>query len=133
MSTTTTPFRMTPQRQAVLDAVRSSEGHPTVDQIHQDVQDKVPGLGMATVYRTLDLLVEHGLVLQLRIGEHPVARYDGNLDRHDHVRCDRCGSIWDVDLRLPTSVLTRAREATKVDVVDYDLQLTGICQSCRAA
>lgn len=133
MLVTDAPFRMTPQRQAVLDAVRESHEHLTVEQIHQQVQAIVPGLGMATVYRTLDLLVEHGLVLALRLGELPVTRYDGNLARHDHVRCEDCGAVWDVDLKLPAAVLARAAAATDVDVSGYELQLTGRCQACRAA
>ncbi len=131
MTATAVPFRMTPQRQAVLDAVRASMGHPSADDIHRDVQDRVPGLGVATVYRTLDLLVQHGLVRELRLGEQPVARYDGNVKRHDHVRCADCGRVWDVELALPPEVLRAANEATGVEVQGYDLQLTGRCPDCR--
>ncbi len=131
MPTTATPFRMTPQRQAVLDAVRASMTHPSADEIHRAVQLHVPGLGVATVYRTLDLLVAHGLVRELRLGEQPVARYDGNIDRHDHVRCTDCGRVWDVELHLPEEVLVAAGKATGVQVQEYDLQLTGRCPDCR--
>jgi Fe2+ or Zn2+ uptake regulation protein len=131
VSTLVAPFRMTPQRRAVLDAVRSCTEHPSVEQIHHLVQATTPGIGVATVYRTLDLLVEHGLVLQVRIGDESVARYDGNLGRHDHVQCESCGVIWDIDLPLPSEVLATARVATGVEVSRYDLQLTGRCEQCR--
>lgn len=131
MPTTDVPFRMTPQRQAVLDVVRASAAHPSAEEIHREVQARAPGLGVATVYRTLDLLVEHRLVRELRLGEHPVARYDGNVERHDHVRCSDCGRVWDVDLDLPPEVLASAGDATGVEVQAYDLQLTGRCPDCR--
>ncbi len=131
MSTTSAPFRMTPQRQAVLDAVRESPHHPTAEHIHREVQSTVPGLGVATVYRTLDLLVGHGLVNEVRLGDEPTARYDSNVDRHDHVRCRACGDVWDVDLQLPTQIVDRARQATGVEVEQYNLQLSGLCPRCR--
>ena len=122
---------MTPQRHAVLDAVRASDGHPTVDEIFHTVRETSPGIGVATVYRTLDLLVRHGYVVELRLGDEAVARYDGNMRRHDHVICSACGQVFDVEVPLPSALTASAGQQAGVTIAGYDLQFRGQCAACR--
>lgn len=131
ISDTPTAFRMTPQRDAVLTAVRTADDHPTADDIHRVVTSTSPGIGVATVYRTLDLLVRHGLISELRLGDEQVTRYDGNLHRHDHVVCATCGQVTDVDVSLPKDLISSAAAQAGVEVTGYDLQFRGTCQTCR--
>lgn len=123
---------MTPQREAVLAAVRSSRVHPSAEDILRDVRATSPGIGVATVYRSLDLLVRSGHIAELRLGDESVTRYDGNVRRHDHVICSRCGRVFDVEVALPRSVVTAAGGQADVDIDDYDLQFRGRCNDCRA-
>lgn len=125
-------FRLTPQRAAVLDAVRSASDHPTARDIFRRVQGQVPGIGFATVYRTLNLLVDHGEVLELQLGDDPVARYDGNVGHHDHVVCRSCGRIGDLSVPLPTAVVTEAEQRSGFALDGYELQFLGECADCRA-
>lgn len=124
---------MTPQRRAVLDVVRASHDHPTAEDIHRSVQRTAPGIGVATVYRTLDLLVRSGAVRELRLGTEVVARYDGQSRRHDHAICTGCGRVTDVEVALPDEVISLAGDDAGLDVTSYDLQLRGRCGPCRAA
>jgi Fe2+ or Zn2+ uptake regulation protein len=124
-------FRMTPQREAVLAAVRSSDVHPSAEDILGVVRDTSPGIGVATVYRTLDLLVRHGRVQELRLGDESVTRYDGNVRRHDHVICSDCGQVFDVEVSLPDTLVAAAGGQVGVTIDDYDLQLRGRCERCR--
>lgn len=125
-------FRMTPQRQAVLEAVRSSRTHPSAEDVLGMVRRTSPGIGVATIYRTLDLLVRHGAIQELRLGDESITRYDGNTRRHDHVVCSVCGRVFDVEAALPEHVVAAAARQVGVHVEEYDLQITGTCDPCRA-
>lgn len=124
-------MRMTPRRQAVLTAVRAAESHPCADDVFRLVQAEVPGIGVATVYRTLDLLVRHGQLLQLRLPDEAVTRYDANPHPHQHVICDTCGRVIDIDLELPDRVVADAAQRSGVQITHYDLRLRGTCAACR--
>jgi Fur family ferric uptake transcriptional regulator len=87
-------LRLTPQREQVLAAVRSL-GHATPDQI----SETVPGVDVATVYRTLELLEELGLVRHAHFG-HGSPSYRPAEDEHIHVVCHSCGNVTDADPAL---------------------------------
>jgi Fe2+ or Zn2+ uptake regulation protein len=124
---------MTPQREAVLEAVRSSRVHPTAEEIIREVRTSSPGIGVATVYRTLDLLVRHHRIQELRVGDESVTRYDGNTRRHDHVICTQCNRVFDVEVRLPAGVVDDAADQVDVSIEEYDLQFRCRCSICRTS
>ena len=128
---------MTPQRQAVLDVLATAHDHPTAGEVYDRVRRVHPGIGAATVYRTLSMLVDSGQALELTLGDGSSARYDGNVQRHDHVVCDGCGRAVDVQTPLPrrsvaSAVTTLARD-TGFRITGYDLQFRGRCPACAAA
>ena len=127
--TTATP-RMTPQRRAVLDVLMTSHDHPTATEVYDRVRDVHPGIGAATVYRTLALLVDSGHALELSLGDGSSARYDGNVARHDHVVCDSCGRAVDVETPLPPRAVTTLSRDTGFAITGYDLQFRGRCPDC---
>ena len=130
--TTTAAVRMTPQRQAVLDVLHASPDHPTATEVYDRVRRVLPGVGAATVYRTLALLVESGQALELSLGDGSSARYDGNISRHDHVVCVGCGRAVDVETPLPRTAVPTLARATGFAITGYDLQFHGRCPSCTA-
>lgn len=130
MSSASAAFRLTPQRAAVLDTVRRAQDHPTARGVYQRVRRRVPGIGFATVYRALNLLADHGQVLELQLGDEAVARYDGNVARHDHVVCSRCGAVADVSVELPEHATVEATAASGFAVDSYELRFSGRCPSC---
>lgn len=125
--------RVTPQRRAVLDVLMAAHDHPTAAQVFDRVRRKQPGIGAATVYRTLSLLVDDGQARVLSLGEGASARYDANVTRHDHVLCIDCGAALDVDAPLPTGALADMSSRTGYDLTEYDVQFRGRCPACNRA
>jgi Fe2+ or Zn2+ uptake regulation protein len=125
-------LRLTPQRRAVLDVVAESDDHPTAGQVLDRVRERVEGVGAATVYRTLALLVESGQVAELRLDEGQALRYDQNIHRHDHLVCTGCGQVQDTHVRLDADALAELTEKMSFTVAGYDVQLHGRCARCVA-
>jgi Fur family peroxide stress response transcriptional regulator len=127
----TRPFRLTPQRAAVFDVIREARDHPTAREIFARVKDRAPGIGFATVYRALNLLVERGQILELQL-VGSVNRYDANTSAHEHLRCTVCGWIADVHVGLPPSTAQTAAQTSGFEVRGYELQFFGRCPDCQA-
>jgi Fur family ferric uptake transcriptional regulator/Fur family peroxide stress response transcriptional regulator len=125
--------RFTPQRQAVLATLEAATDHPTAAEVFERVRVAVPGIGSATVYRTLALLVAQGLALELNLGDGSAARYDGNTARHDHLVCSACGAAIDVDSALPAQLMQEITVRTGYAVTRYDLQFHGLCPDCQSS
>lgn len=85
------------QRMAVMEYLITHRTHPTAEMIFADLYPEMPTLSKATVYNTLNLLVERGVVRLITIGEKN-ARFDACMDPHIHFRCRNCGAIIDIDV-----------------------------------
>jgi Fur family transcriptional regulator, peroxide stress response regulator len=92
-------LRCTPQRLAVYDVLAGAGHHPTAEEVYQAVRATIPRISLATVYKSLEALVETGVAAKLPAdaGEAS-ARYDARRDPHYHFRCLRTGAVHD----LPT-------------------------------
>lgn len=122
-------LRRTPQRTVVLGLVRSCFEHPTAEWIHQRARQVISDISLATVYRTLRLLKEKGLIYEFSGGASP-SRYDGTLHAHEHVRCLCCGSVSDVDLPEIGDLRRQVAERTGFAVGRFPLLFQGICAEC---
>lgn len=124
--------RCTVQRRAVLEAVLGLDNHPSVDQVYEAVRPRLPGVARPTVYRTLDHLARMGVINRACHPGH-VARFDSRTDPHHHLVCLRCHAVVDFQddgldgLQIPDT------SGLGFDVLDYGVQLRGICRDCRAA
>jgi Fur family ferric uptake transcriptional regulator/Fur family peroxide stress response transcriptional regulator len=125
-------LRLTPQRRAVLDVVAEAQDHPTAAQVLDRVRDRVEGVGAATVYRTLALLVESGQVAELRVGEGQALRYDQNVHSHAHLVCTACGQVQDAHVQLDAVALAKLMKKTSFTITGFDIQLHGRCARCAA-
>jgi Fur family peroxide stress response transcriptional regulator len=123
---------MTAQRRAVMDVLALRHDHPTVDQIHVAVEERLPGVSKATVYRNLEVLMRLGLARSLA---HPgsAARFDPNLDPHHHFICDRCGAVHDLGLERVSGSAQLEFVAGMDGHAAHDLSVTvrGACRACR--
>ena len=126
-------LRLTPQRRAVLDVLADADDHPTAAEVLDRVRQRVPGVGPATVYRTLSRLVEGGQVLELHMGQGAPTRYDCNIHQHDHLICDDCGRVLDVQLPVTARRLRDAAASHGFALRSYDVRIHGRCDSCAAA
>jgi len=112
-------LRCTPQRRAIYDALRNTPAHPTAEAIYRQVQGMTDSISLATVYNTLDALVEAGLAHKIP-SENGCCRYDANLDEHLHLRIAGSGEIRDVPPELsreflrsiPREIIERIEQAT---------------------
>ena len=119
-------MRMTPQREQVLAAVRSLE-HATPEQI----SDRLDDVDVTTVYRTLELLEELGLVRHAHLG-HGAPSYRPAEDEHIHVVCHSCGAVSDAEASL-VEPLARRLSADRGFVVDRaHFTVFGRCRNCAA-
>ena len=115
-------YKVTPQRVAVLGAL-ASEQHQSLEEIRA----RCPGVGMVTVYRTLDLLGSLGLVRRLDLGDG--ARYEIAEDHHHHMICESCGDISEFE-ECP---LDPARIPTRnpgFEVRSHSVEVYGRCAGC---
>jgi Fe2+ or Zn2+ uptake regulation protein len=126
-----TGYRNTTQRAVILAEVESAEGHLTAGEIFERVRRSYPSIAYGTVYRTLHLLAEHGLIQELTFADQ-ASRFDKRTDRHDHVHCTVCGVIIDVDVPYALMATHVAEEQSGFQIVNHHTVFTGLCSSCRA-
>ena len=120
---------MTPQRRAILEAIQSSDKHPTAAQIYAQVKMCHPHVAFGTVYKALDLLSRTGQILQLEFGDG-ASRYDRRTDRHDHAVCTRCGRLVDLDVPLPADLDRDASRASGFEISQHTTHFFGLCPEC---
>jgi Fur family transcriptional regulator, ferric uptake regulator len=122
--------RITKQRKLILEELQKLKTHPTAQEIFDLVKDKMPGINLATVYRTLDALERNGLILKLYAKKGEKARYDGYTGQHCHLVCKGCSGVMDIfDLKLDYS--SGELESSGFKVIPAHLELPGFCKECQ--
>ncbi|HEV7193280.1 MAG TPA: Fur family transcriptional regulator [Jatrophihabitantaceae bacterium] len=120
-------MRVTPQREQVLDAVRSL-GHATPEQIH----DAVPEVDLTTIYRTLDVLEQIGMIKHAHLG-HGAPAYRPADDDHIHVVCHTCGDVVDAPPDLVDALANRLHSERGFVVDRSHFTVFGQCRNCASA
>jgi Fur family peroxide stress response transcriptional regulator len=124
-------FRLTPQRLAILKILATSNGHPSVDKIFDQVRQDFPTTSLATVYKTINLLKELGEVLELGFPDGS-NRYDGSKPYpHPHMVCLKCKKIFDTELQSLENLTREAEQKTGFDILSHRLDFFGLCPDCR--
>jgi Fur family ferric uptake transcriptional regulator len=122
-------LRLTAQRQLVLEAVYSL-GHATPDQVHAAVARTAAGVNITTVYRTLELLEELGLVTHAHLSHGSPTYHAVGEDQHVHLVCRDCGAVDEVAPSMLDD-LVRTLESSRGFRVDIGhVALFGVCASC---
>ena len=121
--------KLTPQRDAVLRAVRERDDHPTASDIFGRAKKYLPSISYATVYNSLRYLRDAGLVREISFGDG-ASRYDGITDRHDHAMCTECGKLVDFDLAEPAQLMHEAARKSRFQPESIHLTLVGRCPDC---
>ena len=122
-------LKLTHQRMEIFREVAQTGDHPDAEKVCKGVRERMPTISLDTVYRTLWMLKDLGLITTLGSSREST-RFDANLNRHHHFICARCGLTRDFysdefnELRLPNSVKAFGRvETTRVE-------LKGVCLKC---
>jgi Fe2+ or Zn2+ uptake regulation protein len=121
--------RVTPQRLAILRALRDHGHHATAEEISRTIRDDLPGTSVPTVYATLDLLVALGLARKLDVGIG-YSLYDARTEPHQHTVCRACGRVDDLEYKLDEKRLARATEAAGFRADAAELVVAGLCAEC---
>lgn len=127
---TDSTLRITKQRQIILDELMRVTSHPTADDLYQMVRQKLPRISLGTVYRNLETLAGLGMIQKLEVAGTQ-KRFDGNAATHYHIRCQRCGRVDDLDLRLNADLEKAAAEKTRFTILRHRLEFTGLCPECQ--
>lgn len=124
--------RNTRQRQVIQEELRKLTSHPTAADLHEIARRRLPKLSLGTVYRNLELLAASGAIQKLAISGTE-SRFDGNPERHCHVRCVRCGRVDDIHDVPVELTLDGLRASSAYDIIGYRLEFAGLCPLCKAA
>mgnify|MGYP000213703185 FL=1 len=114
------------QREVIYETLKGTTAHPDVDAILAMIKDKLPGIGVATVYRNLRALVDEGRVVTLETSLDSI-HYDADVSDHAHFVCRHCGRISDLFIGSP---LTKTVEELGYEVEEEKSILYGLCPDC---
>jgi Fur family transcriptional regulator, peroxide stress response regulator len=123
--------RLTPQRLAILRILSKSAGHPSAEQIYEQIRAYYPTTSLATIYKTINLLKNMGEVFELTFaggGSH----YDGNKPYpHPHVICTKCGQILDPEFGTMIGISQEIARQTGYKITHQQLNFFGLCPKCQ--
>jgi len=125
-------YRLTPQRMMVVEAIEDSHDHISADEIHTKARTKYPYLNISTVYRTLELLKEKGLVAETDLGGgrflyHPVGKA-----QHHHLVCRKCGKVRDIEINLLDRLKNELEAKYDFDAELEHIAIFGSCKDCQS-
>ncbi len=116
------------QRLKIMEYLAQNQSHPTVDQIYTALQKDISTLSKTTVYNTLRILAEAGLVRTLTIEDNEV-RYDILTENHGHFKCEACGTIYDFPIDMNALI---SENLSHFRIYDKNVYFKGICPKCLA-
>jgi Fur family transcriptional regulator, ferric uptake regulator len=125
-------YRLTGPRRAVADLIAAHDGHFTAAELLEDARARRLGIGRATVFRALDVLVELGAVerIDLPTGDHAYVACEPS--HHHHVVCSRCGRTSDIADAGLLAVVDDVERRTGYRIDRHRLELFGLCPACRS-
>ncbi len=119
---------LTKHRELIFQDLTARKDHPTAKMVFESVKGKADRISFATVYNSLEYLVEHGLINKLNMESESI-RYDAFLENHSHLICRNCGKVYDVpSLSLNTNDVNFDELGFKVDRID--ISILGRCLNC---
>lgn len=123
-------YRMTHQRQVILEEIRKVNTHPTADEVYDMVRKRLPRISLGTVYRNLEILSTRGLIQKVGPLSSQM-RFDGNTKSHYHIRCNCCGRVEDAPIESMDDIENAVRNVSDYSIIGHRLEFIGICPECR--
>ncbi len=131
-----TGFKITPQRRAIVEILlKHKDKHLSSEEIYDLVRVECPEIGLATVYRTMQLLDDVGAISKLNLDDGCI-RYEIDLDNsdahnHHHLICKNCSCIIEVKEDLLESIEEQIQQIYKFNILDHDVKFYGLCEDCK--
>ena len=122
--------KVTPQRLAICEFVLSSREHPTVELVYKTVKKKYPTLSLATVYQTLHLLTQSGMLQELGTRDG-ISRYDSDTSPHINIICQNCRTIQDYKSKSVEKFLSQITGELKHPLIGQHLEIYSYCDQCK--
>jgi len=124
-------LKVTKERSAVLRAFLDSERHITAEALYRKMKDDGSSIGLATIYRTLNLFCESGLAEQRQFGDGQ-ARYEliYNVNHHDHLICQECQRIIEFQNEEIEALQKKVAKKNDFKIFSHKLELYGLCSNC---
>jgi len=116
------------QRNLILTELRKTKAHPCADELFYEVRKTLPKVSLATVYRNLEQLKQHGLIKEL---PGKIKRYDADLTSHYHMNCEKCGAVSDFEMFGLTNEINGLDNFSKQNDIHYRIEFVGICKQCK--
>jgi Fur family ferric uptake transcriptional regulator len=128
-------YKLTPQRRSIVDTIIDNEGnHLTAEEIYDKVKISCPEIGLATVYRTILLLEELGVISRLDLNDG-CSRYEivhsNEAHRHHHLICNTCHKVSEVQDDLLEELEADIEKQYKFKILDHSVKFYGICDECQ--
>jgi Fur family ferric uptake transcriptional regulator/Fur family peroxide stress response transcriptional regulator len=123
-------LRATSQRVVMHRLLRDRDRHVSAEELLSEASEKLPGVSLPTVYATLELFEELGIVRRVNSGGGTLL-WDTRAAAHGHMVCRRCGKIEDIDIPLDLDRATRSAAHSGFDPDRAEVVVTGLCADCR--
>lgn len=124
-------YRITPQREMIIQAIVASDHHVTAEQVYERVRQHTQALNLATIYRTLDLLVEQGLACRNDLGGGRIEYATHQHGPHIHLVCRQCGCVIDAEYPLIAPLADQLRERYDFAADLQHVSISGLCLDCQ--
>ena len=124
--------RLTTPRQAIIKLVAPRQDHFSAQEVWDEVRERYSGIGRATVFRTLDLLTELGVLNRIHAGDGCHRYTICETTHHHHLMCVECGTVSSLEAGGIESQIRRLASDAGFDLLTHHLELVGRCASCRA-
>ncbi|MFC2013287.1 Fur family transcriptional regulator [Chloroflexota bacterium] len=124
-------YKLTPQRQAVIETIASGQDHLTPAEVYEKVLQHHPNIGLVTIYRTLDILAKLDLICELHAGSSCHSYIISAPEHHHHLICSNCGKVVDFSGYDLGGLEQRLSLETGFDIEDHLLEFVGLCQACQ--
>jgi len=124
-------YKLTRQRQVVIETIAASQDHLTPTAIYEKVHQNQPDIGLATVYRTLNMLAELKLICELHAGGSCHSYTISAPGHHHHLICSNCGKVADFTGYSLSKLERRLSQETGFHIQGHLLEFIGLCQACQ--
>ena len=122
-------YRATPQRIAISRYILKNHEHPTAQKVYLDIRKTHPTVSLATIYNTINILKDTGLILELNLHQGET-RFDPTIEPHAHLLCLKCGNISDWMDPIMPKLISKISADASFTVTGSIFELKGICDSC---
>jgi Fur family ferric uptake transcriptional regulator len=124
-------YRITPQREIIVEAIAHGGHHINAEEVFTRIQERTHSANIATVYRTLELLVEEGLASRIDLGEGRVIYSTYQHGPHIHLLCRQCGQVLDANQEMLSVLNLQLLSEYKFAADLQHISVLGLCSDCQ--